>query len=188
MKYSFWLSVIIVVAGGLGIADAQTSDNLLESLPALKSSNETPDQMRLAVTQYLPEMAVGVQNLQRQLTQARKAGDVVKTLCLNDKLNQADVTLQASKDRKEVLLAAIDYGDLVVVQHEFSVLQVFHDRMIAILKEANQCIGEELDFVEGLTVRISVEKGAPVDPTAPQDGIVNISPIISPPSILSPTR
>ena len=45
--------------------------------------------------------------ISRMLEQARTARDVVKTLCLNDKLSQVDVAIRSAKDRKSALQAAV---------------------------------------------------------------------------------
>jgi len=107
------------------------------------------------------EQASGV--VRRQLEQARAQRDVVKTLCLNDKLNQIDVAVRSARDRKAALQAAVTRNDTELSNHEFTILTVLRQRAEQLTAEANQCIGEEVAFV-GQTQVITQ-----VDPTLPGD-------------------
>src|SRR3954467_2214022 len=51
------------------------------------------------------ESAAGVGR--KMLEEGRKQRDVVKTLCLNDKLSQIDVATRSGRDRREQLQAAV---------------------------------------------------------------------------------
>ena len=82
-------------------------------------------------------------NVRRQLEAARAARDVVKTLCLNDKLSQIDVATRSAKDRRQSLQLAIGRNDSELGNHEFTILTVLRQRTEQLTAEANQCIGEE---------------------------------------------
>ena len=45
------------------------------------------------------------------LEESRQKRDVVKTLCLNDKLSQHDVAVRSARDRKTALQDAVRRGD-----------------------------------------------------------------------------
>lgn len=184
--------VAALLVGGLGIAAAQpagtsSASGTATSLPAARvESNLTPAQMRAEATQYLPAMEQSGQTIRRQLEQAREARDVVKVLCLNDKLNQVDVALRSTRDRVQALGGAADSNDLDRTRHEFTVIQVLRDRVRALSQEASQCIGEETGFIDEPKVSVEIDPAIPQeDPTVfPQD-----PPIIStPPTTISATR
>jgi hypothetical protein len=111
------------------------------------------------------EQASGV--VRRQLEQAREARDVVKTLCLNDKLSQIDVAIRSARDRKTSLQSAVNgpRPDSDLANHEASILVVLRQRVEQTTAEANQCIGEELSFV-GKTEVVTT-----VDPSIPQSDV-----------------
>ncbi len=96
-----------------------------------------------------------------QLGKARAERDVVKTLCLNDKLSQADVAVRSARDRNSALKEAAARNDSELTNHEFTILSVLGQRSQQLTAEANQCIGEEATTI-GET-KVSRE----VDPTLP---------------------
>jgi Spy/CpxP family protein refolding chaperone len=99
--------------------------------------------------------------IRSQLGKARAERDVVKTLCLNDKLSQADVAVRSGRDRNSALKEAVGRNDSELSNHEFTILSVLGQRSQQLTAEANQCIGEEATTI-GQT-QISRE----VDPTLP---------------------
>jgi hypothetical protein len=124
--------------------------------------------------------------VRRQLEQARQARDVVKTLCLNDKLSQIDVANRSARDRQGALQAAVQRNDVELANHEFTILTVLKQRADQLTAEANQCIGEEIAFVGQTQVVTEIDPNVPGDdttafpPTEP--------PIITvPPPPVSPT-
>jgi hypothetical protein len=182
-----------LVVSGLGIAAAQpAATNGLNSASGTAlsenrvESNLNPAQMRSEASQYLPAMEQSGQTIRRQLDQAREARDVVKVLCLNDKLNQVDVAVRSTRDRVASLGAAVDRNDTERARHEFTVVQVLRDRVRTLSQEASQCIGEETGFIDEPKVSVEIDPAIPKDdPTVfPQDPAI----ISTPPTITSPTR
>src|SRR5215472_3899071 len=128
------------------------------------------------------EQSAGV--VRRQLEQARAQRNVVKTLCLNDKLSQIDVAVRSARDRKTALQAAVTRNDTELSNHEFTIMTVLRQRAEQLTAEANQCIGEEVAFV-GQTQVITQ-----VDPTLPGEDDTQYPPtdptlISAPPVALS---
>jgi hypothetical protein len=124
--------------------------------------------------------------VRRQLEQARAQRDVVKTLCLNDKLSQIDVAVRSARDRKTALQAAVTRNDVELSNHEFTIMTVLRQRAEQLTAEANQCLGEEVAFI-GQTQVITQ-----VDPTLPGDDDTQYPPtdptlINAPPVALSST-
>jgi hypothetical protein len=104
--------------------------------------------------------------VRRQLEQARQARDVVKTLCLNDKLSQIDVAGRSGRDRQAALQSAVQRNDVELANHEFTILTVLRQRVEQLVAEANQCIGEEIAFVGQSEVSVQVDPNLPGEDTA----------------------
>ena len=179
--------LLCLLLGGLNVASAQTATaaGTLDVTPATNSGTDavTPEQMRTQAQTFLPQMDQATQTVRRQLEQSRESRDVVKVLCLNDKLNQIDVAIRAARDRVPVLTAALDKNDAENSRHEFAVLQVLRDRVRMLVQESNQCMGEEAGFVGESKVTVTIDRGLPSnDPTEfpnPDMGVVVI--ITTPP-------
>jgi hypothetical protein len=103
------------------------------------------------------KMSQAAATVRRQLDSARAQRDVVKSLCLSDKLSQVDVATRSAKDRQTALQAAAQRNDSELANHEFTMLTVLGQRTAQLIAEANQCIGEDLAFV-GQT-QVSVDYG-----------------------------
>jgi hypothetical protein len=116
---------------------------------------------------YLREMEQIRGRVQGQLDIARQQRDVVKTLCLDDKLNQLDVALRSAEDRSKALELAVNRGESELANHEFTILSVLFQRAMQLDAEANQCIGKEVAFVGESSVTMDVDPDLPEeDPTA----------------------
>lgn len=124
-------------------------------------------------------------NVRRMLEKARTERDVVKTLCLNDKLNQLDVTLRSARERKVGLEAAIARRDTDLSGHEFVILGVFRERADRLFAEANQCVGTDIGTIGDTTVTPTIDPGIPDDYTGPPPTPLNPV-IVPPPSPVSP--
>jgi hypothetical protein len=144
----------------------------------------TIEQMAADAKVALPEMDRGAAAVRRQLADAREKRDVVRVLCLNDKLNQIDLATRTASDRVEALNAAASQKDTDRTRHEFTVVRVLRDRVKTLVTEANQCIGEETGFVGESKVTVDIDPNLPdTDPSDFPD-----DPLTSPPPVLgSPT-
>jgi hypothetical protein len=121
----------------------------------------TPQDQVIEGERGMARMEGASAGIRRQLEQARAARDVVKTLCLNDKLSQADVAIRSARDRHGSLKTAAARNDVELSNHEFTILTVLRQRADQLTAEANQCIGEESAFV-GDTKTVTT-----VDPSLP---------------------
>jgi hypothetical protein len=186
--------ITALLVSGLSIAMAQTPSNgaansgiNTTNLGANRSeSSLTPAQMRSEAAQYLPAMEQSGQTIRRQLDQAREARDVVKVLCLNDKLNQVDVAVRSTRDRVTALGTSVDRSDMDRARHEFTVIQVLRDRVRALSQEASQCIGEETGFIDEPKVSVEIDPAIPKEDATvfPSEPVI----IVTPPTIISATR
>jgi hypothetical protein len=145
----------------------------------------TPAEMLKSAKEYLPEMDRGANTVRDQLTAAREQKDVVKTLCLNDKLNQIDLAIRTATDRVEGLSSAINQNDPDRARHQFTVVQVLRERVLTLLSEAKQCIGEETGFVGDSKITVEIDPTIPeTDPSEfPDDPLVSAPPVLSSPTL-----
>jgi len=172
---------VITVLGG---AYAQeTGSAATQPAPAGDGAQMTPQQMAAAAKALLPTMDKTALVIRRELTMAREQKDVVKSLCLNDKLNQVDLAIRTATDRVAGLDAAAAANDAERARHQYTVVMVLNERVNTLVSEANQCIGEETGFVGESAVTVEVEGVPDVDPSEqPNAPLVNQAPVVSAPA------
>ncbi|MGC4092084.1 MAG: hypothetical protein QM756_30225 [Polyangiaceae bacterium] len=184
--------LIPLVLLAAGVAGAQTppapppaSTQPAVELGTRREVNLTAPEMVSAAKAYIPEMDRGAAVVRRQLADARERRDVVRVLCLNDKLNQIDLATRTASDRSEALGAAAGQNDLDRTKHEFTVIQVLRERVKSLVSEANQCIGEETGFVGDSKVIVTIDPNIPnSDPSElPNDPLVTTPPPLSSPTL-----
>lgn len=166
-----WVVVGAVVLAASGLATAQQSAG---SPPAPSPSPQlgferrpqlSPQDELTQADAILSRMSQAAATVRRQLDTARQARDVVKSLCLSDKLSQIDVAARSAKDRQSALQAAAQRNDVELSNHEFTMLTVLRQRTEQLTAEANQCIGEDLAFVGQTQVETEYPQGLPTDDT-----------------------
>jgi Spy/CpxP family protein refolding chaperone len=142
----------------------------------------SPQQELAEADVSIARMEQGSTTVSKMLEQARTARDVVKTLCLNDKLSQIDVAIRSAKDRRSALQVAAGRNDQELSNHEFTILTVLRQRGDQLIAEANQCIGEEAAFIGATNVSTTIDNTLPpTDDTQypPSDNTVVSAPPIS---------
>jgi len=171
------LAVAACLVVGLGVASAQVSDPLSTGTQSdtdgAALAGMTPQQMLQKADTYLQGMEQGASSVRRQLEQAREARDVVKVLCLNDKLNQINVAVRTASERRGSLSSAAERNNADRARHEFTVIEVLHNRLLTLVKEANQCIGEEIGFAGEARLTVSG------DSVFPEEPIISVPPTLS---------
>jgi hypothetical protein len=181
------LAVSLAISGGLGVAFAQ-SEPVAPAEPTVVESELSLEEMLTQARAALPMMDRAATAVRRQLALAREQKDVVKSLCLNDKLNQIDLAIRTATDRIPGLEAAVSSNDRERSQHQYTVIMVLKDRVTTLASEANQCIGEETGFVGESNVTVEVDNVPDTDPSEfPEDPIVSEPPVTSPPEPISPS-
>jgi hypothetical protein len=177
------VACVLVCAFGVAAAQETPAPAKTPEVTAQRDVNLTPKEMQAQAESYLPEMERGASGVRRQLSAAREQHDVVKVLCLNDKLNQIDVAIRSAQERMQNLRAAVTGNSTDVARHEFTVLQVLKDRARSLVAEANQCIGEEVGFVGDTEVVVDIDPTIPDDPSDfPDDPLLSQPPVISSPT------
>jgi hypothetical protein len=172
-----------------GAADAQVGFQHKQQL--------TPQEELAQADAVLTRMDQASGTVRRQLERARTARDVVKSLCLNDKLSQIDVAARSAKDRQSALQAAAGRNDAELSNHEFTIMTVLKQRAEQLSAEANQCLGEEVAFVGQTQVQTEVNPNLPETETAGYPGgetpplggppTLPMTGTITPPPSMSPT-
>jgi hypothetical protein len=170
------------IVGALGLAAAQeTAPTSAAPADAKDEANLSPQEMLAKAKGFVPAMDRSATAVRRQLSLAREQRDVVKALCLNDKLNQIDLATRTATDRMAGLESAVGQNDGERAKHQFTVLQVLRERVTTLVSEANQCIGEETGFVGESNVTVEVDPNIPdTDPSEfPTDPIISNPPVLS---------
>jgi hypothetical protein len=186
------VGIALAVLAAAGSADARPGLVLADAAGvAPMSGQDELEQSQLIIARI--DQASGT--ARRQLDTARQDHDVVKSLCLNDKLSQVDVAGRSAKDRQAALQSAIKRGDTELSNHEFTILTVLKQRVEQLSAEANQCVGEEIAFVGETQVTAQVDVDLPgtgdentESPTGNQSASVGGTlppPVVSVPSCVS---
>lgn len=174
-------------AGGepTGGAQAGSGDPTPPGAPgpgADPGSGMSPDQKVAAGEQFITGMESVRQQIRVELEESRQRRDVVKTLCLNDKLNQIDVTLRSAGERSRALKSAASAGDNGQASHEFTIMSVLNQRGQQLDAEAKQCVGKEVGMVGESSASMEVNPNLPLeDPTE----LRNPTLIVEPPQCAS---
>jgi hypothetical protein len=187
------LAAVMAVVSVLGAASAQESAAPATASPQQPGEADqlSPAQMVAAAKALLPAMDKSAAVVRRQLTLARQQKDVVKALCLNDKLNQVDLATRTATDRVSGLEAAANANDVERSRHQYTVVLVLNERVTTLVSEANQCIGEETGFIGESVVTVQIDGVPDVDPSEhPTTTVVNQPPVVTipePPTQASPS-
>ncbi len=151
-----------------------------------RKTDLTPQERLVEAQRRVARMNTQSAALRKKLQAARQARDVVKTLCLNDKLSQIDTAGRAANERAQSLKGAVARNDAETAAHEYSVLAVLAQRAEQLGSEAGQCVGEESAFVGDTAVKTTIDPTvAPEDATFPG---FPASPAPTPPPCLSCQR
>jgi hypothetical protein len=157
IKWSLAAGILLLLAGS---ALAQPSDG---QVGFERKTQLTPEEQLTQSDGHLTRMRQAGESIRRQLEKAREERDVVKALCLNDKLSQVDVAVRSAVDRQANLRGAVNRRDVEASNHEFTILTVLKQRTDQLAAEANQCIGDITVWNGQTTITTQV------DPTIPSE-------------------
>src|ERR1700753_709096 len=102
MRVSIKAWTLLAAAGTLccfGVALAQNSSGSSFELNSQHDANLSPQQMLQRAREYKPMMDNDALAVQRQASEAKQQHDVVKSLCLSDKLSQIHVAVSTASTR-----------------------------------------------------------------------------------------
>jgi len=152
----------LVIGHGIAAAQAQSAPPAPDVSAGLARQVTLSPAEQLAQSEaFLTRMESARMAVRKQLETARAERDVVKTLCLNDKLNQIDVALRSARERKQGLELAVNRNDVDLANHEFTILTVLRQRSEQLTAEANQCIGKEAGFIGDSAVTATIDPNLP---------------------------
>jgi hypothetical protein len=181
--WAFLAAGAVLCCFGVALAQDATQSSSI-SVDSQKDVSLTPAQMLQKARSYKPAMDNDAAAVQRQASDAKQKHDVVKSLCLGDKLSQIHVAVSTASGRIESLDAAVSHNDADAAKHEFTIVKVLKDRSAALVAEANQCIGEETGFIGESTLTVSIDPTIPnTDPSVfPNDPVISEPPVSSSPT------
>jgi Spy/CpxP family protein refolding chaperone len=93
-----------------------------------------------ALGAIVAEIGADAAAVRGELRAARAQRDVIKTLCLNDKLNQLDVTLRTAEAQREAALASP--GEAEALAQAQTRLEIQRQTARRVAAEAQQCVGQ----------------------------------------------
>lgn len=189
MRLNVMLTRVTMVAFAalLGLGEAGAQAGPVQGPPAAQPPAAAPANLSMGDMVTQAETVIGQvenarTNVRRQLEIAREQRDVVKTLCLNDKLNQLDVAIRSARERKAQLDLAVSRNDSELARHEFAIIAVLRQRSDQLTAEANQCVGKEIALIGESSVTHEE------DPDLPSTEVTDpptVDVIIDPPSCSS---
>src|SRR5277367_6735675 len=161
-------ALALLIGQGIAGAQAQGVPPAPDATAGLTQQvNLSPAEELTQTEAFLLRMDASRNGVRRQLETARAQRDVVKTLCLNDKLNQLDVAIRSARERRQSLDAAAHRSDGDLANHEFTILRVLRERSDQLTAEANQCIGQEAGFVGESAVTGTIDPTISPEPDLP---------------------
>ena len=182
----------VITLTGVGVAVAQEGSDAAPPAAAGPKNvnggqdvNISPQEMLGKVRGMIPEMEQLRGGVAQQLAEAKRKKDVVKSLCLDDKVKQMKLATDTAKDRVVDLTSAVSQNDPDRSKHEFTVIQVLRERVQTLVAEAQQCIGEETGFVGNTDVTVEIDPAIPnADPSDfPDDPLVSEPPLLASPTL-----
>lgn len=181
--------VLLLLGTGVAVAETEglgtTADEA--DVPAAQRAGQSPlapEQMVAQAQETLERMGKGEDTIRLQLRSARESRDVVKALCLDDKLNQMDVARRSATDRVAGLEVAVQAADAERVRHEHAVILALRERADALMQEADQCIGEEIAAMGSTRLEVTVDPDiADADPAIPTEPLLGVAPVFASPTL-----
>jgi hypothetical protein len=169
MRYIGMLAVLL--ASGLGVAQpAARPASAPVAAMGLEKASDVPDGQKLErSTKALAAMREVLRDVLGKLEEARRAKDVVKLNCVNEKLTQIKGLLRISEQADVALQEAVSQGENTSSEHEYTKVMIAQQKVAQLRAEAEQCIGQ-LAFRtdENLSVEVEEPRNLPGgDPTQP---------------------
>lgn len=158
-------AVSLLTMGGVGVVSA-ASDTTVQDLEA-QGPAPTASQMLEKARAILADAERSTQAATQALRGARKENDLVKSLCLDDKLAQLEVARATVEERVQSLEGAIQANNAEGIDHDYSVVSALGDRVGALANEAGQCIGEDRTSQgSGSSLQVTFDPAIPTSDTS----------------------
>lgn len=126
------------------------------------------------VEKMLSEMRAALRRVTELLAEARRNKDVVQMNCLNSKLLQVKGLLRIAEDAAVKMYDAVPANAQDVINHEYTIISVAHQKVRTLKTDAEGCVGE-LGVYSGDTeinvlVDANVSDRDPTEPILPPSG------------------
>jgi hypothetical protein len=146
--------VVSVLAAG---AFARQGDKPLDAKESVRQSST-----------YMTEMRGFHSNILRLQRIAQQKKDIVRLNCVNDKLQKVKGHLAVADNAIAALGVATARADEAARQHEGLRMAILYQKVTVLNTEAENCIGEEANFVGNARVDLEIDPSIPNDdPTEP---------------------
>lgn len=166
-------------------AEVAPANPIAPDFQAPDAETLAPSQLRSLTDSYIEGIKATRDSLAALHAKAKDAKDVVKTLCLDDKVGQVETALDTAADRRGSLREALENGATERAKHEFTLIAVLTERVGALTEEANQCIGEDAQFNEDDESTLDLTMTS-VLPSVNGDTVQLPPPIVIAPAVKSP--
>jgi hypothetical protein len=150
---------VVGLSFALGQSIAIAKDN--NSIDSLDQGNKLLGQVEI--------VRLGVR---KQLDSSRHQRDVVRSLCVSDKLNQIDVAIRALREGVFDLKIAISRQDSQLADHKFIIISILRQKINQFSSEASQCISYEAGFSGESSVKSYVDSSLPLSAPLSEEIIV----------------
>jgi multidrug efflux pump subunit AcrB len=157
---------------GAGGGSASAGGSAAGTIGFKRKADLSPQEQLAKAQQSVARMAQSRAAVAKQLQTARRQRDAIKVTCLEDKVNQMDVTGKTAKQAVSDLSNAVRTNNAEAAGHHYTIVTIAQGRSDELTAAANQCIGEESAFVGATTVVTTItdvpptEDGyPPTDPT-----------------------
>jgi hypothetical protein len=172
---------------GSGSGSGSGSDDLPEATASGETeANLSPREMQDETKKMLDDMEKMHARVLELQAAARKAKDVIKLNCVNEKLLAVKQLLNIGDAAQTDLTEAISGGDRAGAVHQYSQVKLAHERTTAERDDAEGCIGEELVFIGPTKIDVT-GPSIPDDPTKdPHDPFSGVSVDIERPVYATP--
>lgn len=183
-----WVSSLVAVLAALGsVAEAESTppEPVTADFRAPDAETLSNAQLGSLADSFVDSIGATREVLRELHARAQDDKDVVKTLCLDDKVLQVKTALDTAADRRGSLTEALENGATERARHEFTLIAVLAERVGALTEEANQCIGEDATFSEDEESTLDLTVTG-VLPAVNADTVTVPPPIVIAPAVKSP--
>lgn len=164
--------LVAVLASGLVLAQPAPRPPPAPAAAALQAekASDVPDAKKLERSgKSLGAMREVLRDVLGKLEEARRAKDVVKLNCVNEKLTQIKGLLRISERADVALQEAVSHRETTASEHEYTKVMIAQQKVSQLRTEVERCIGQlAFQADENMSVEVEEPKNLPGgDPTRP---------------------
>lgn len=172
----------VVLVSGLTLAQSAPRPPPAPAPLQAEKASDVPDVTKLERSgKAIGAMREVLRDVLGKLEEARRAKDVVKLNCVNEKLTQIKGLLRISEQSDVALQEAVSQRDTTSSEHEYTKVMIAQQKVSQLRTEAEKCIGQ-LAFRADENMSVEVEEptdlpgGDPTRPAPVEDVVVRPPP------------